>query len=69
MIVLFGMRRNRGGLEISRNEELVSIYHQTPHKSPDEVSRIRRGLLGIAALLCRNISEIKIFNKTIFAGV
>jgi hypothetical protein len=42
------------GSEISRNEELVSIYRQTPYKSPHEVSRIRRMLLGTAAQLRRN---------------
>jgi hypothetical protein len=42
------------GLEVSRNEELVNMYRQTPHKSPHEVSRIRRVLLGTAAQLYRN---------------
>jgi hypothetical protein len=48
--------RRELGSEISRNEELVNIYRQTPHKSPQEVSRIRWVLLGSAAQLCRNIS-------------
>jgi hypothetical protein len=37
------------GSEISRNEELLNIHRQTPHKLPHEVSRIRRVLLGNAA--------------------
>jgi hypothetical protein len=31
--------RRESGSEVSRNEELVNIYRQTPHKSPHEVSR------------------------------
>jgi hypothetical protein len=42
------------GWEVSRKEELVNIYRQTPRKSPREVSRIRWVLLGTAAQLCRN---------------
>jgi hypothetical protein len=53
-----GTRRELGS-EISRNEELVKIYQKKPHKSPDEVSRIRRVLLGTAAQLRRNNYEIK----------
>jgi hypothetical protein len=35
----------------------MTIYRQVPHKSPHEVSRTRRVLLGTAAQLYRNISE------------
>jgi hypothetical protein len=48
--------RRELGLKISRNEELLNIYRQTPHKLPHEASRIRRVLLGTAAQLCRNIA-------------
>jgi hypothetical protein len=48
-----GIRRKLGS-EVSRNEDLVNIYRQTPHQSPQEVSRIRWVLLGTAARLCRN---------------
>jgi hypothetical protein len=50
-----GTRRELSA-EVSRNEELVNIYRQTPHKPPHEVSRIRWVLLGTAAQLCRNNS-------------
>jgi hypothetical protein len=46
--------RRELGSEISRSEELVNSYRKTLHKSPLEVSRIRRVLLGNAAQLCRN---------------
>jgi hypothetical protein len=46
--------RQELGLDVNRNEELVNIYRQTPHKSPNEVSRIRWVLLGTAAQLGRN---------------
>jgi hypothetical protein len=50
--------RRELGLQFSRNEELIKmIYRQAPHKSPHEVSRIRRVLLGDAARLCHNIVE------------
>jgi hypothetical protein len=51
-----GTRREMG-LLIGRNEELVNIYRQTPNKSPHEVSRPRRVLLGTSTQLCRNITE------------
>jgi hypothetical protein len=57
-----GTRRELGS-EISRNEELVNTYQQPPHKSPHEVSRIRRVLLGTAAQLCRNNAKIEIINS------
>jgi hypothetical protein len=44
-----GTRRQLGS-EISRNEKLANIYRQTPHKSPHEVSRIRRVLLCTATV-------------------
>jgi hypothetical protein len=50
-----GTRRELGS-EVSRNEELVNIYLQTPHKSPHEGSRIRWVLLGTTVQLCRNDS-------------
>jgi hypothetical protein len=62
-----GTRRELGS-EISKNEELVNIYRQTPHKSPHEVSRIRRVLLGIAAQLCRSSGEIKTLHRNFFCG-
>jgi hypothetical protein len=43
-----GTRRELGS-EISRNEELVNEYRHIRHKSPHEVSLIRRVLLGNAA--------------------
>jgi hypothetical protein len=48
-----GTRRELGS-EVNRNEELVNIYRQTPHKSSQEVSRLRWVLLGTAAQRCRN---------------
>jgi hypothetical protein len=51
---------------ISRNEELVNIYRQTPYKSRHEVSRIRPVLLGTSAQLCRNNSGIKIIHRFFF---
>jgi hypothetical protein len=57
-----GTRREFGS-EIIWYEGLVNIYRQTPHKSPHEVSRIRRVLLGIPAQLCRNNSEIKTIHR------
>jgi hypothetical protein len=57
-----GTRRDLG-LEVSKNAELVNTYRQTPHKSPHEESRMRR--VGMAAQLCRNIPENKIFQKNI----
>jgi hypothetical protein len=55
--------RQNLGLQFSRNEELVNMSRQIPHKSPHEVSRIRRVLLGAAAQLCRNIVEIGIIYR------
>jgi hypothetical protein len=48
-----GTRRELGS-GVRRNEELVNIHRQTPHKSPHKVSRIRWVPLGTAAQLCRN---------------
>ena len=48
-----GTRRELGS-EVNSNEELVNIYRQTPHKSSQEVSRLRWVLLGTAAQRCRN---------------
>jgi hypothetical protein len=59
-----GTRRELGS-EISRNEELVNTYRQTPQKSPHEVSRIRRVSLGTAAQLCRSNAEVKIIKLKI----
>jgi hypothetical protein len=53
-----GTRRELGS-EISRNEDLVNIYPQAPHKSPPEVSRIRRVLLGTATQFYRSSAQIK----------
>jgi hypothetical protein len=53
------------GSEISRNEELVNRYRQTPHKLFDEVSHIRRMLSNpkhTAARLCQNNAEIKVIH-------
>jgi hypothetical protein len=52
-----GTRRELGS-DVNRNEELVNIYRQTPHKSPHEVSRIRWVLLGTAAQRFRNICKL-----------
>jgi hypothetical protein len=57
-----GIRRKLGS-EIIRNEVMVNIYRQTPHKSPHEVSRIRQVLLGTMARLCRNNAKIKIIHR------
>jgi hypothetical protein len=57
-----GTRRELGS-EIRRDEELANIYRQTPHKSPHEVSRIRRVLLGTSAQLCRNNAETTMIHK------
>jgi hypothetical protein len=43
-----GTRRELGS-QVNRNEELVNTYRQTPHKSSQEVSRLRWVLLGTAA--------------------
>jgi hypothetical protein len=56
------------GSKISRNKELVKMHRQNPHKSPHEVSRIRRVLLRTAAQLCRNILEIKIIYRKKVCG-
>ena len=50
-----GTRRELGS-EVNRNEDLVDMYRQTPYISSQEVSRLRRVLLGTAAQLCRNNS-------------
>jgi hypothetical protein len=60
--------RRELGSESSRNEELVNIYRQTPHKSPHEVSRIRWVLLGTAAQLCRNNSYIAKLHRKLVCG-
>jgi hypothetical protein len=62
-----GTRRELGS-EISMNDELVNIYRQTPHKSPHEVSRIRRVLLGTAAQLCRNKAKTKSIYRKFVCG-
>jgi hypothetical protein len=48
--------RQEVGSEVDRNEEFINIYRQTPHKSSQEVSRLRWALLGTTAQLCRNNS-------------
>jgi hypothetical protein len=60
-----GTRRELGS-KISGNEKLPNIYRQTSHKSPHEVSRIRRVLHGTAAQLCRNNSEILVIHINFF---
>jgi hypothetical protein len=56
-----GTRRELGS-EVNRNEVLVNIYRQTPHKSSQEVSRLRWVLLGTAAQLCRNDLYLEIIH-------
>jgi hypothetical protein len=63
-----GTRRELAS-EITRNEELVSMFRQTPHKLRHEASRIRRVLLGAAARLCRNNAEIRITHQNPVCGV
>jgi hypothetical protein len=63
-----GTRRELGS-GISRIEELVNIHRQTPHKSPYQVSRIRRVLLGTAARLCRYDKDIKIIHRNVLVSI
>jgi hypothetical protein len=58
--------RRQLGSEISRNEELVNIYRQTPHISPHEVNR--QVLVGTAAQHCRNTAETRVIHKKFVCG-
>jgi hypothetical protein len=45
------------------------MYRQTPHKSPHEVSRTRRVLLGTAAQLAGVLWKLENFTESLFVDV
>jgi hypothetical protein len=64
------LRGSRGDLTLQngRSEEWANMYRHAPHKSPHDVSSIRRVLLGTAAQFCRNSEEKHIIRRKSIYG-